>query len=87
MCNAENMLVIYFRCYNVHVVALLNYYTNYCTYIRFKHYNIKTLKTLRHVSVLGPSSGSHIVLAKVTLLKVTLISLYRLGIVAACRVV
>jgi len=29
--------------------------------------HIKTLKTLRHVSVLAPSSGSHIVLAKVTL--------------------
>ena len=24
---------IYFRCYAVHVVELLNYYTNYCTYI------------------------------------------------------
>jgi len=23
----------YFRCYTVHVVELLNYYTNYCTYI------------------------------------------------------
>ena len=42
---------------------------------------------LRHVSVLGPSSGSCIVLAKVTLLKVTLISLFQLGIVAACCVV
>jgi len=29
---------------------------------------------LLHVSVLGPSSGTHIVLAKVTLQKVTLIS-------------
>jgi len=27
----------YFRCYAVHVVELLNYYTNYCTYIKFKH--------------------------------------------------
>jgi len=26
---------IYFRCYAVHVVELLNYYTNYCTYIKF----------------------------------------------------
>jgi len=26
---------IYFRCYTVHVVELLNYYTNYCTYIKF----------------------------------------------------
>jgi len=48
----------------------------------YKIYKMYTLKTLRHVSVLGPSSGSHIVLAKVTL-----ISLYQLGVVAACRVV
>jgi len=44
---------------------MLNCYTNYCTYIKliiFLH-----IKTLRHVSVLGPSSGSHIVVAKVTL--------------------
>jgi len=33
----------------------------------YKIYKIYTLKTLRHVSVLRPSSGSHIVLAKVTL--------------------
>ena len=25
----------YFRCYTVHVVELLNYYTNCCTYIKF----------------------------------------------------
>jgi len=25
----------YFRCYTVHFVELLNYYTNYCTYIKF----------------------------------------------------
>jgi len=50
-------------------------------------YKIYTLKPIPHVSVLEPSSGSHIVLAKVTLEKVTLISLYQLGIVAACRVV
>ena len=25
----------YFHCYTVHVVELLNYYTNYCTYIKF----------------------------------------------------
>ena len=25
----------YFRCYTVHVVELLNYDTNYCTYIKF----------------------------------------------------
>jgi len=42
---------------------------------------------LRHVSVLGPSSGSCIVLAKVTLLKVTLISLFQLGIMVGFRVV
>ena len=50
--------------------VLLNYYTNRCTYIKFikfTHQNIKKLKMLRHISVLGPSSGSHIVLAKVTL--------------------
>jgi len=42
---------------------------------------------LRHVSVLGPSSGSSIVLAKVTLLKIILISLFQFCIVVACRVV
>jgi len=26
---------IFFYCYTVHVVELLNYYTNYCTYIKF----------------------------------------------------
>jgi len=70
--------------WNSNWIMLLNYYINHCTYI---HLHIKTLKTLRHVSVLGPSSGSHIVLVKVTLLKVTLLSLYQLGVVAACRVV
>jgi len=25
----------YFRCYTVHIVELLNYYTNYCIYIKF----------------------------------------------------
>ena len=25
----------YFHCYTVHVVELLNYYTNQCTYIKF----------------------------------------------------
>jgi len=25
----------YFHCYTVHVVELLNYYTNYCTFIKF----------------------------------------------------
>jgi len=33
---------------------------------------------LQHVSVLGPSSGSYIVLAKVALLKAILISLFQL---------
>jgi len=33
----------------------------------YKNLHIKTLETLRHVSVLGPSSVSYIVLAKVTL--------------------
>ena len=27
----------YFYCYTVHVVDLLNYYTNHCTYIKFTH--------------------------------------------------
>jgi len=26
-----------FHCYNVHVVQLLNYYTNCCIYIKFTH--------------------------------------------------
>ena len=68
----------FFRCYTVHVVKSLNYFTNHCTYINLQNLHIKTLKTLRHVSVLGPSSGSYIVLAKVTLLKVILISLFQL---------
>jgi len=28
-------LPFYFHCYTVHVVELLNYYTNHCTYIKF----------------------------------------------------
>ena len=63
----------YFHCYTVHVVELLNYYTNHCTYINkiYKILHIKTLKTLRQISVLRPSSGSYIFLAKVTLVIVT----------------
>ena len=38
----------------------------------YKIYTLKYLKTLPHVSVLGPSKGSHIILAKVTLDSVTL---------------
>ena len=34
ICRAVQTL-IYFRCYTVHVVELLNYYTNYCTYVKF----------------------------------------------------
>jgi hypothetical protein len=53
-------------------IVLLNYYTNHCTYIKFIFFlHIKTLETLRHVSVLRPSSGSYIFLAKVTLEIVT----------------
>jgi len=46
VCNKAAMLVavikempcvIYFYCYTVHVVESLNYYTNYCTYIKFTH--------------------------------------------------
>jgi len=29
------MYVLYIYCYTVHVVELLNYYTNHCTYIKF----------------------------------------------------
>jgi len=28
-------IFFYFHCYTVHVVELLNYYTNHCTYIKF----------------------------------------------------
>ena len=42
-----------------------------CTYIKFINLHIKTLKTLRHVSVLRLSSGSYIFLTKVTLEIVT----------------
>jgi len=59
----------YFHCYTAHVVELLSYYTIYTIYKIYKIYIVKhkkTLKRFRHVSVLGPSSGSHIVLAKVT---------------------
>jgi len=31
----RNNLYFYFYCYTVHVVELLNYYTNHCTYIKF----------------------------------------------------
>ena len=34
--------IFYFHCYTVHVVELLNYYTNHCTYIKFiKFYKLK----------------------------------------------
>ena len=52
-------IIFYFRCYTVHVVELLNHYKNHCIYI-YKILDIKTLKTLRHVSVLRPFSGSYI---------------------------
>ena len=89
----------------MHIVELLNYYTNHCSYICavitksgkfnflepsghvqacngtalpllhihkiYKILHIKTLKTLRHVSVLRPSSGSYNFLAEVTLEIVT----------------
>jgi len=32
--TASGIVFFYFRCYTVHVVELLNYYTNYCTYIK-----------------------------------------------------
>jgi len=35
-------LIFYFRCYAVHVVELLNYCSNYCTYIKYiKFYTLK----------------------------------------------
>ena len=35
-------LIEYFHCYTVHVVELLNYHTNHCTYIKFiKFYTLK----------------------------------------------
>jgi len=46
---------------------LLNYYTNQYVYKIYKILHIKTLKTILHVSVLRPSSGSYIFLAKFTL--------------------
>jgi len=35
--SLKTTLIAYFRCYTVHVVELLNYYTNYRTYIKFTH--------------------------------------------------
>jgi hypothetical protein len=35
----------FFHCYIVHVVELLNYYTNHCKYIKFTHLNIKNAPT------------------------------------------
>jgi len=32
---SNTLQLIHFYCYTVHVVELLNYYTNYCTYIKF----------------------------------------------------
>ena len=34
-CELNVGYFFYFYCYNVHVVELLNYYTNHCTYIKF----------------------------------------------------
>ena len=70
-CDLTLYIYINFYCYAVHVVELLNYYTNHCTYIKSINLHIKTLKTLRHVSVLRPASRSYIFLAKVTLEIVT----------------
>jgi len=50
---------------------LSSYSTNTQTNALIYNLHIKTLKLLRHVSVLRPSSGSYIVLAKVTLKIVT----------------
>jgi len=35
--NEDSLRIFYFHCYTVHVVELLNYYTNHCTYIKFAH--------------------------------------------------
>jgi len=54
----------------------------------YKKFRIKTLKLLRHVSILRSSSGSYTFLPKVTI-KIShwLISLYKQGVVAACLIV
>ena len=62
----------YFHCFNVQVVELLNFlHQPLHTYKIYKILHIKTLKTPRHVSVLRPSSGSYIFLAKIVLEIVT----------------
>jgi len=33
--NCPKHVEFYFHCYTVHVVELLSYYTNHCTYIKF----------------------------------------------------
>jgi len=56
-------LFFYFYCYTMHVVELLNYYTNHCTYIKFTHENIKNAPTC-----FGPKTIiRELYLAKVTL--------------------
>ena len=51
-------------------------------------FHIKTLKLLRHVSILRSASGSYTFLAK-AIIKIShsLISFYKQGVVAACLIV
>ena len=58
---------LYFHCYTVHVVELIITPTTAHIYKIYKILHTKTLKTLSHVLVLRPSSGSYNFLAKVTL--------------------
>jgi len=57
-------------CAITHHVLSLNCYTNLCIHV-ISHWNIKMLKSLQHVSIYGSSSGSHTLLAKVTIKTVT----------------
>ena len=46
----EQKYIDCFHCYTVHVVELLNYYTNHCTYIKFiKFYTSQTLTFWRRI--------------------------------------
>ena len=56
-----------FRQRSVPIYSVITPTTVHIQYKIYKILHIKTLKTLRHVSVLRPPSGSYIFLAKVTL--------------------
>jgi len=74
----------YFYCCTVHTIELFNSYTNWRKYIKF---HFKILKSLRHVSIRGSSSGSYSFLAKVTFKSHWFILLHYQGGVEACRIV